>query len=561
MPDPRTGAARRRRSRSRSSASTIRTSPATPAPSCSASGSRSRRSSRTRPTIPSPRATTCTRCPTRSSSTRTASCATACSARRARTTSKPPSTTLLAATATIRRRSGRRGVLLLPAEVAGGERAARATAHATSTASSPVGERLRRRAPSAPSPRARPRAAPWRSPASRVGSLASGYAIPPRKSSTRNSPFAAARFASARSVPAMSMPIPANATVPSSSSPTAGDDPRRHVPADRDTDRDDEQRSAGSRARARSRSWRRAGRRATAASSRAASARRSAVRSRSRCRATPSPPPSPRARARRARGSRRAARSRSRSLSTLAKNTRMPSGIASVTIRFSPRRSCSIVSARACATSARRLHGYRASSAVICRKTSSSERRPACSAASVTFASRRKHARSAMRSGVPARAHDVLARALLDDVAVGRGRARCASASTSSPASAANQISSRDRVPGELGRRTERGELAAGDDRDAVAELLGFVHRVRREQDGHAAVAQVAHELPRRGAGVRVHARRRLVEEHDLGPADRARTRARGVAPGRPRAGAPSVPAASRRPTRSSSASGDSASS
>ena len=46
--------------------------------------------------------------------------------------------------------------------------------------------------------------------------------MPPRNNSTRNSPLAAARFASARSVPAISMPMPANAIVPSSSSPTAG---------------------------------------------------------------------------------------------------------------------------------------------------------------------------------------------------------------------------------------------------------------------------------------------------------------------------------------------------
>ena len=54
------------------------------------------------------------------------------------------------------------------------------------------------------------------------GSRASGYAMPPRNRSTRNSPLAAARLASARSVPAMSMPMPAKATVPMSSSPSAG---------------------------------------------------------------------------------------------------------------------------------------------------------------------------------------------------------------------------------------------------------------------------------------------------------------------------------------------------
>ena len=101
-------------------------------------------------------------------------------------------------------------------------------------------------------------------------------------------------------------------------------------------------------------------------------------------------------------------------VSTLAKNTRMPSGTASVTIRFSPRRSCSTSSARDCATSALgsspaspRSAGPAAAtgsgataSAVICRNTSSSERRPDCNDVSVASRSRRKHARSATRAGV-----------------------------------------------------------------------------------------------------------------------------------------------------------------
>ncbi len=49
---------------------------------------------------------------------------------------------------------------------------------------------------------------------------------------------------------------------------------------------------------------------------------------------------------------------------------------------------------------------------------------------------------------------------------------------------------------------------------------------VRREHHGRAACREVAHELPRRRPRVRVHARGRLVEEHDLGLADeRARER------------------------------------
>ena len=116
-------------------------------------------------------------------------------------------------------------------------------------------------------------------------------------------------------------------------------------------------------------------------------------------------------------------------------------------------------------------------------------------------------------------------------------------------APAANQISSAAACARQLGRRAERGQAAAGDDRDAVAELLGLVHAVRREQHGGAACREVAHELPRGRARVRVHARGRLVEEHDLGLADqRARERqplrltarepphrrARGVAQARP---------------------------
>ena len=57
------------------------------------------------------------------------------------------------------------------------------------------------------------------------GSLASGYAMPPRNSNTRNNAFAAARFASARSVPAISSPMPENAIVPIRRRPSAGTRP------------------------------------------------------------------------------------------------------------------------------------------------------------------------------------------------------------------------------------------------------------------------------------------------------------------------------------------------
>ena len=135
-----------------------------------------------------------------------------------------------------------------------------------------------------------------------------------------------------------------------------GEDPRRNVPADRDADRDDEDdlqdlepehgRGLGDEQ----------AHPATTASNRAASGRRSGARSRSRCRARPSPRPSPRARARPGTMKSTGCAKSVETASTFAKNTRIPSGIASVTMRFSPRRSCRTVSARVCASSARRAH-------------------------------------------------------------------------------------------------------------------------------------------------------------------------------------------------------------
>ena len=51
------------------------------------------------------------------------------------------------------------------------------------------------------------------------------------------------------------------------------------------------------------------------------------------------------------------------------------------------------------------------------------------------------------------------------------------------------------RVP-QAGGRVERDQPAAIDDRHAVGELLGFVHEVRRQQHGGAALAQRADDVP-----------------------------------------------------------------
>ena len=58
------------------------------------------------------------------------------------------------------------------------------------------------------------------------------------------------------------------------------------------------------------------------------------------------------------------------------------------------------------------------------------------------------------------------------------------------------------------------------DDRDVVGELLGLVHVVGREDHGDAVGAQVADQVPGGVAGLRVEARGRLVQEHQLRAAD-----------------------------------------
>src|SRR6267143_4479192 len=78
----------------------------------------------------------------------------------------------------------------------------------------------------------------------------------------------------------------------------------------------------------------------------------------------------------------------------------------------------------------------------------------------------------------------------------------------------------------QLAWRAERDDLAVIHDRDAVAQPLGFLHVVRREQHGAASGAKPADDLPQLPARVRVETRRRLVEEQQLGLAhQRARHR------------------------------------
>ena len=61
------------------------------------------------------------------------------------------------------------------------------------------------------------------------------------------------------------------------------------------------------------------------------------------------------------------------------------------------------------------------------------------------------------------------------------------------------------------------------DDRDAIAKLVGFVHVMRRDEDGEIALGLDAlKHFPDMHARHRVEARRRLVEKKDAGLVDEA---------------------------------------
>ena len=73
-----------------------------------------------------------------------------------------------------------------------------------------------------------------------------------------------------------------------------------------------------------------------------------------------------------------------------------------------------------------------------------------------------------------------------------------------------------DRLLQRVGR-VEREQPAVVDDRDPLAQLVGFLHVVRREHDRLAPFVQLADHVPQREAALRVEARGRLVEEQHVG--------------------------------------------
>ena len=354
-----------------------------------------------------------------------------------------------------------------------------------------------------------------------------------------------ARFASARSVPAMSMPMPANAIVPSEQQPERGDDAGRRasqpsaMPVATISDGLDDLEREHVRA-----SSPRAGRRATAASTRAASARRSAARSRSRCRGSPSRSTSPRARARRARGSRPGPRSRSLTASTLEKNTRMPSGIASVTSRLSPRRSVQHQLDAGLRGDRRRASRVRSVASAVSREEHVFERSAAGAqlARGATSSSRSQRGEVGDERGrAAARATTYSPGRVLAHARRRRARAPSASAATVE----AGRGRERDLVGG---RRAWSARPAC---RSATRRPWSMIAtrsqscsassmRVRREHDGDAArraargrarhvVARACGSMPAVGSSRNTH----------VGPADERAARATAAAPARRTAGAP----------------------
>ena len=68
----------------------------------------------------------------------------------------------------------------------------------------------------------------------------------------------------------------------------------------------------------------------------------------------------------------------------------------------------------------------------------------------------------------------------------------------------------------QLARRALGDDLRLVHDDEPVAELLGLVHVVRREDEGHAALLEPVQPVPEEVARLRVEARRRLVEEQQV---------------------------------------------
>ena len=156
---------------------------------------------------------------------------------------------------------------------------------------------------------------------------------------------------------------------------------------------------------------------------------------------------------------------------------------------------------------------------VSSRNTSSRLRRSTRSSSASTSWPAHQAVSVASSCGSTSPVDQVAARRLLDRAA-SRRAARRRSSSSAQAGPARNRI-----CPSAPARVSSAGvpcgdHPAGVDDHDAVGELLGLVEEVGGEHDGDAVGAQLADELPGGAPGLRVHAGRRLVQEHQLGTAD-----------------------------------------
>src|SRR5919197_2773203 len=68
--------------------------------------------------------------------------------------------------------------------------------------------------------------------------------------------------------------------------------------------------------------------------------------------------------------------------------------------------------------------------------------------------------------------------------------------------------------PHELGRRADVDNATVIDDRHPIAQPLGLLHQMRRQQHGLAALADAADEIPTRPPRLRVEPGRQFIEKH-----------------------------------------------
>ncbi len=68
----------------------------------------------------------------------------------------------------------------------------------------------------------------------------------------------------------------------------------------------------------------------------------------------------------------------------------------------------------------------------------------------------------------------------------------------------------------EFPRRAQAQNLAPIHDADSIAQDLGFLHVVRRQQNRPAFALELAHQFPQSLPSLRIQARRRFIEEDEF---------------------------------------------